>query len=46
MHKILMEESYKLTVQPQRRLVMNEVVRNEVLKFLDAGMIYAISDSS
>ena len=38
MHKILMEESYKPTVQPQRRLNpnMQEVVKKEVLELLDA----------
>src|SRR5436189_4959260 len=47
MHKILMEESYKPTVQPQRRLnpTMQEVVKKEILKLLDAGIIYPISDS-
>ena len=47
MHKILMEESYQPTVQPQRRLNPNiqEVVKAEVLKLLDAGIIYPISDS-
>jgi hypothetical protein len=48
MHKILMEEEYKPVTQPQRRLnpTMKEVVRKEVVKLLDAGMIYPISDSS
>lgn len=48
MHKILMEESYKPSIEHQRRLnpVMNEVVRAGILKFLKAGIIYAISDSS
>ena len=48
MHKILMEESYKLTIEHQRRLnpAMKEVVRAEVLKLLNADIIYAISDSS
>src|SRR3954462_12565680 len=48
MHKILMEEDHKPVVQPQRRLnpVMKEVVRKEVVKLLDAGLIYPISDSS
>ncbi|KAI5394242.1 hypothetical protein KIW84_061078 [Lathyrus oleraceus] len=47
MHKILMEEDFKLVAQPQRRLnpTMKEVVRKEVIKLLDAGMIYPISDS-
>ena len=48
MHKILMEETYKPFVQPQRRLnpSMQEVVRKEVVKLMDAGIIYPISDSS
>ena len=47
MHKILLEESARPTVEHQRRLnpVMKEVVRKEVLKWLNAGFIYAISDS-
>ncbi|KAL5577892.1 hypothetical protein UlMin_019591 [Ulmus minor] len=48
MHKILMEETYKPLVQPQRRLnpSMQEVVKKEVVKLMDAGIIYPISDSS
>ena len=48
MHKILMEEGHKTTIERQRRLNpnMQEVVRKEVLKLLDAGIIYPISDSS
>ena len=48
MHKILMEENYKLSIEHQRRLNpnMKEVVRAEVMKLLDAGIIYHISDSS
>ena len=48
MHKILMEDNYEPTVQPQRRLnpKMQEVVKKEVIKPLDAGIIYPISDSS
>ena len=47
MHKILLEETSRPTVEHQRRLnpVMKEVVRKEVLKLLNAGFIYAISDS-
>ena len=47
MHKILMEENAKTYIKPQRRLnlVMKEVVRKEVLKWLNAGFIYAISVS-
>jgi len=48
MHKILMEDSYRPSVQPQCHLnsAMKEVVRKEVLKLLDACIIYAIFDSS
>ena len=48
MQKILMEELYKPSIEPQRRLnpAMKEVVRAEILKLLNAGIIYAISDSS
>ena len=47
MHKILLEENAKTYIEHQRRLnlVMKEVVRKEVLKWLNAGFIYAISDS-
>ena len=43
-----MEDNYKPIVEHQRRLNpnMKEVVRVEVLKWLDAGIIYHISDSS
>ena len=46
-HKILLEAEYKPTVQPQRRLnpTLKEVVKKEVLKLLDSGIIYPISDS-
>lgn len=48
MHKILMEDDHKPVVQPQRRLnpAMKEVVRKEVIKLLDVGLIYPIFDSS
>ncbi|XP_073290115.1 uncharacterized protein [Primulina huaijiensis] len=47
MHKILMEDKYSPLVQPQRRLnpKMQEVVKAETIKLLDAGIIYLISDS-
>ena len=47
MHKILLEDNAKNSLEHQRRLnpVMKEVVRKEVLKWLNAGFIYAISDS-
>ena len=43
-----MEEECKPKVQPQRRLnpSMKEVVKAEVIKLLDAGMIYPIFDSA
>nr|GFB61394.1 reverse transcriptase domain-containing protein [Tanacetum cinerariifolium] len=46
-HKILMEEDYKPAVQSQRRvnLKIHEVIKKEVIKLLDAGMIYSISNS-
>ncbi|KAJ9701021.1 hypothetical protein PVL29_006391 [Vitis rotundifolia] len=46
-HHIYMEEEAKPVHQPQRRLNphMQEVVRAEVLKLLQAGIIYPISDS-
>ncbi|WJZ97355.1 hypothetical protein VitviT2T_015964 [Vitis vinifera] len=46
-HHIYMEEEAKPIRQPQRRLNphLQEVVRAEVLKLLQAGIIYPISDS-
>nr|GEZ78406.1 reverse transcriptase domain-containing protein [Tanacetum cinerariifolium] len=46
-HKILIEEDYKPTVQSQRWVnpKIHEVIKKEVIKLLDAGMIYLISDS-
>ncbi|RVW73095.1 hypothetical protein CK203_058700 [Vitis vinifera] len=46
-HHIYMEDEAKPVRQPQRRLNphMQEVVRAEVLKLLQAGIIYPISDS-
>nr|GFA72463.1 DNA-directed DNA polymerase [Tanacetum cinerariifolium] len=46
-HKILMEEDYKPNVQSQRRVnpKIHEVIKKEVIKLLDAEMIYQISDS-
>ena len=48
MQKILLNDNAKTSMEHQRRLnpVMREVVRKEVLKWLNAGFIYAISDSS
>nr|GFA58146.1 reverse transcriptase domain-containing protein [Tanacetum cinerariifolium] len=46
-HKILMEEDYKPTFQHQRRVnpKIHDVIKKEVEKLLDAGLIYPISDS-
>ena len=48
MHKILMEDNHKPTVEHQIRLNpnMKEVVRAKILKWLDAGIVYSNSDSS
>ncbi|GJU82317.1 hypothetical protein Tco_1284682 [Tanacetum coccineum] len=45
--KILMEDEFKPSIQPQRRVNLNikEVVKKEVIKLLDAGLIYPIFDS-
>nr|GFB89055.1 reverse transcriptase domain-containing protein [Tanacetum cinerariifolium] len=46
-HKILMEDDYKPAVQSQRRVnpKIHYVIKKEVIKLLDADMIYPISDS-
>ena len=46
-HKIYLEYDYKTSREPQRWLnpTMKDVVKNEVIKLLDAGIIYPISDS-
>nr|GEZ14182.1 DNA-directed DNA polymerase [Tanacetum cinerariifolium] len=45
--KILMEEDYKPAVQHQRRVnpKIHNVIKKEVEKILDVGLIYPISDS-
>ncbi|RDX92581.1 Retrovirus-related Pol polyprotein, partial [Mucuna pruriens] len=47
MHRILMEEEIKPIRQQQRRLnpTLLDVVKKEVTKLLDVGIIYPISDS-
>ncbi|KAI3739306.1 hypothetical protein L2E82_29709 [Cichorium intybus] len=47
MHRIIIEEGAKPARDTQRRLNPNlkEVVKKEVLKWLDVGIIYPISDS-
>ncbi|HEY6625664.1 MAG TPA: retropepsin-like aspartic protease/reverse transcriptase, partial [Ignavibacteriaceae bacterium] len=46
-HKILMEDESKPVIQSQRRVNPNihEVIKKEILKLLEAGLIYPISDS-
>nr|GEX69706.1 reverse transcriptase domain-containing protein [Tanacetum cinerariifolium] len=46
-HMILIEDDFKPAVQHQRRvnLKIQEVIKKEVLKLLDVGLIYPISDS-
>ncbi|GJZ29432.1 hypothetical protein Tco_0574079 [Tanacetum coccineum] len=46
-HKILMKDDFKPTVQHQRRVNPNihEVIKKEVIKLLDAELIYPIFDS-
>ena len=47
MHKIHLEDDHRPSIQGQRRFYpnMQEVVKKEVIKLLDAGVIYPISDS-
>ena len=47
MHKILLEENEKTSIEHQKILnpVMKEVVRKEVMKWLNAGFIYVILNS-
>nr|GFB51092.1 DNA-directed DNA polymerase [Tanacetum cinerariifolium] len=46
-HKILMEDDFEPAVQHQRRVnpKIHDVIKNKVLKLLDAGLIYPISNS-
>nr|GEU75021.1 reverse transcriptase domain-containing protein [Tanacetum cinerariifolium] len=46
-HKILLEDDYSPKVQSQRRVnpKIHDVIKKEVEKLLDAGLIYPISDS-
>ncbi|GJV75659.1 reverse transcriptase domain-containing protein [Tanacetum coccineum] len=46
-HKILLEDDYEPSVQHQRRVnpKIHDVIKKEVEKLLDAGLIYLISDS-
>ncbi|GKC14094.1 reverse transcriptase domain-containing protein [Tanacetum coccineum] len=46
--QILMKDDYKPVIQPQRRLnpKVQDVVKNKIVKLLDSGLIYPISDNS
>nr|GEY67425.1 reverse transcriptase domain-containing protein [Tanacetum cinerariifolium] len=46
-YKILIEDNFEPVVQHQRRVnpKIHDVIKNEVLKLLDAGLIYPIFDS-
>ncbi|GJS82330.1 reverse transcriptase domain-containing protein [Tanacetum coccineum] len=44
-HKILMEENAQPVVQRRVNPKIHEVIKQEVIKLLDAGLIYPISDS-
>jgi hypothetical protein len=46
-HRIPLEEQCKTVVEPQRRLshTIREVVKKEVIKFLDVGIIYPVPHS-
>nr|GEV82905.1 reverse transcriptase domain-containing protein [Tanacetum cinerariifolium] len=46
-HKIVIEEDFEPAVQHQRRVnpKIHDVIKQEVLKLLNAGLIYPISDS-
>ncbi|KAL4308125.1 hypothetical protein GQ457_01G012990 [Hibiscus cannabinus] len=47
-HKILLEEGHNNSIEAQRRLnpAMKQVVMKEIIKWLDAGIIFPISDSA
>ncbi|XP_070022362.1 uncharacterized protein [Nicotiana sylvestris] len=47
MHKIILDEGVKPSVEHQKRLneAMQEVVKKEIIKWLDAGVVYPISDN-
>jgi hypothetical protein len=47
MHRILLKDNVKKSVESQRRLnpIMKEVVKKELIKWLEACIIYPISAS-
>ena len=48
MHRILLEDNAKPSIEGQRQLnpTLKEVDKKEVIKLLDIGIIYSISDSN
>ncbi|XP_070049012.1 uncharacterized protein [Nicotiana tomentosiformis] len=48
MHKIILEEDAKPSVEHKKRLkeAMQEVVKKDIIKWLDSGIVYPIYDSS
>lgn len=48
MHKIILEDNSKNSIEGQHRLnpIMKEVFKEQIIKWLDFGIIYPISDSS
>ena len=48
MHMILLNDYYSNSVEQQRRLnpIMKEVIKKNIIKWMDVGIIYPISDSS
>ncbi|XP_009800970.2 uncharacterized protein [Nicotiana sylvestris] len=48
MHKIFLEDGHRPSMEQQRRLnpIMKEVVKKEVIKLLDVGISFPISDSN
>ncbi|PIN22510.1 DNA-directed DNA polymerase [Handroanthus impetiginosus] len=48
MHKVLLEDDQKPSVESQSSLnpIMKKVVKKEIIKWLDAGIIYPISDNT
>lgn len=47
MHKIMLEDNAKNNIENKIRLnpIMKEVAKKEIIKCLDAGIIYPISDT-
>ncbi|KAA3471224.1 Retrovirus-related Pol polyprotein from transposon 17.6 [Gossypium australe] len=47
MHKILLEDCNGNSIEQQRRLnpIMKQVTKKEIIRWLDAGIIYPISNS-